>query len=81
MTANSDEERHKSKMEKRKAVQDAEVAHELLQRAEGRERDLYATQALRLGVLALRQASGALIQLKAACIRLRIPMMSAGHSD
>jgi hypothetical protein len=41
-------------------VSDAEVAHELLLRAEGRERDEFARQALRLGVLALRQASGAL---------------------
>jgi hypothetical protein len=41
-------------------VTDAEVAHELAQRTEGRDRDDYARQALRLGVLALRQASGAL---------------------
>ncbi len=41
-------------------VTDPEVAHELVQRTEGRERDEYARGALRLGVLALRQASGAL---------------------
>jgi hypothetical protein len=41
-------------------VADPEVAHELFQRKEGRDRDEYATSALRLGVLALRQASGAL---------------------
>ncbi|MGH7297796.1 MAG: hypothetical protein ACRELB_22850, partial [Polyangiaceae bacterium] len=41
-------------------VTDPEVAHELGVRTEGRERDEYARQALRLGVLALRQASGAL---------------------
>jgi cob(I)alamin adenosyltransferase len=32
MTANSDEERHKSKMEKRKAVQDAEVASKTIEK-------------------------------------------------
>src|SRR5579859_1607011 len=41
-------------------ITDPEVAHELGQRVEGREREEYARQALRLGVLALRQASGAL---------------------
>jgi hypothetical protein len=41
-------------------VTDPEVGHELAQRTEGRKRDAYATGALRLGVLALRQASGAL---------------------
>jgi len=41
-------------------VRDPEVASELAQRMEGRERDEYAASALRLGVLALRQASGAL---------------------
>jgi hypothetical protein len=41
-------------------VSDPEVAHELAQRREGRERDDFASSALRLGVLALRQASGAL---------------------
>lgn len=41
-------------------VTDPEVAHELAQRIEGRERDEFAGGALRLGVLALRQASGAL---------------------
>jgi hypothetical protein len=41
-------------------VTDPEVAHELAQRDEGRERDEFATGALRLGVLALRQATGAL---------------------
>mgnify|MGYP001300223033 CR=1 FL=1 len=41
-------------------VSDPEVAHELAQRREGRERDDYASSALRLGVLALRQAIGAL---------------------
>lgn len=41
-------------------VRDPEVALELGQRTEGRERDEYACSALRLGVLALRQASGAL---------------------
>ena len=41
-------------------VRDPEVARELAVRAEGRERDEYAGSALRLGVLALRQASGAL---------------------
>jgi hypothetical protein len=40
-------------------ITDAEVAHELVQRTEGRDRDEYARQALRLGVLALRHASGA----------------------
>jgi hypothetical protein len=42
------------------AISDPEVAHELVQRAEGPERDTFAKQALRLGVIALRQASGAL---------------------
>jgi hypothetical protein len=41
-------------------VTDPEVAHELVQRHEGRERDEFASGALRLGVIALRQASGAL---------------------
>jgi hypothetical protein len=41
-------------------VRDPEVAYELAQRTEGRERDEYTAGALRLGVLALRQASGAL---------------------
>jgi hypothetical protein len=41
-------------------VTDPEVAHELAQHAPGNERDAYAKHALRLGVLALRQASGAL---------------------
>ena len=41
-------------------ITDPEVAHELVQRSVGRERDEYARQALRLGVLALRTASGAL---------------------
>jgi hypothetical protein len=41
-------------------VTDAEVTHELSLRPEGRDRDEFARQALRLGVLSLRQASGAL---------------------
>ena len=41
-------------------VTDPEVAREVAERTEGRERDGYALGALRLGVLALRQASGAL---------------------
>jgi hypothetical protein len=41
-------------------VTDPEVAHELSLRTEGRERDDFTLQALRLGVLALRHASGAL---------------------
>jgi hypothetical protein len=41
-------------------VTDAEVTRELSLRPEGRDRDEYARQALRLGVLALRQAAGAL---------------------
>ncbi|MGO9838305.1 MAG: hypothetical protein ACLP1X_29345 [Polyangiaceae bacterium] len=41
-------------------VTDPEVAHELVQRNEGRERDEFAGGALRLGVIALRQANGAL---------------------
>jgi hypothetical protein len=41
-------------------ITDPEAAHELALRPEGRERDEYACQALRLGVLAFRQASGAL---------------------
>jgi hypothetical protein len=40
-------------------ITDAEVAHELGQREEGPEREAFAKQALRIGVLALRQASGA----------------------
>jgi len=39
-------------------VTDAEVIAELCQRAEGRDRDDYALSALRLGVLALKQARG-----------------------
>ena len=39
-------------------VTDAEVIAELCQRVEGRERDDYALSALRLGVLALKQARG-----------------------
>ena len=42
------------------SISDPEVVHELTQRTEGADRDTYAKQALRLGVLALRQASGAL---------------------
>jgi hypothetical protein len=41
-------------------VTDPEVVHELVQKPEGESRDVYARQALRLGVLAIRQASGAL---------------------
>lgn len=41
-------------------ISDPEVVHELGQREEGPERDAFARQALRIGVLALRQASGAL---------------------
>src|SRR5215475_1616531 len=41
-------------------VSDPEVVHELSLRPEGRERDDFARQSLRLGVLAMRQASGAL---------------------
>jgi hypothetical protein len=40
------------------AVTDQEVIRELCQQAEGRERDDYALSALRLGVLALKQARG-----------------------
>lgn len=39
-------------------VTDAEVIAELCQRAEGQERDQYAISALRLGVLAMKQARG-----------------------
>jgi hypothetical protein len=41
-------------------VTEPEVVVELRQRAEGPDRDAFARQALRIGVLALRQASGAL---------------------
>ncbi len=41
-------------------ITDPEVAHELLLRDEGAARESLAKQALRIGVLALRQASGAL---------------------
>jgi hypothetical protein len=41
-------------------ITDPEVAHELGQHEEGQPRDTFARQALRIGVLALRQASGAL---------------------
>jgi hypothetical protein len=41
-------------------VTDPEVVHELVQQTEGESRDVYARHALRLGVLALRQASGGL---------------------
>lgn len=41
-------------------VTDPEVAHELELRPDESERETYAMQALRIGVLALRQASGAL---------------------
>jgi Restriction endonuclease len=41
-------------------ITDPEVAHELGQHEEGPARDGFASQALRIGVLALRQASGAL---------------------
>jgi hypothetical protein len=41
-------------------VTDPEVAHELLVREEGGERDDFARQALRLGVIAMRHASGAI---------------------
>jgi hypothetical protein len=41
-------------------ITDPEVAHALQQRDEGAERDAFARHALRIGVLALRQASGAL---------------------
>ena len=39
-------------------VTDQEVIQELLQREPGAERDHFATSALRVGVLAFRQASG-----------------------
>ena len=39
-------------------VTDQEVIQELLQREQGAERDHFATSALRVGVLAFRQASG-----------------------
>src|SRR5262249_33574982 len=39
-------------------VTDQEVIRELCQQAEGRERDDYALSALRLGILALKQARG-----------------------
>jgi hypothetical protein len=42
------------------SVSDPEVLHELERRDDGPARDAFATQALRLGVLALRQASGSL---------------------
>jgi hypothetical protein len=41
-------------------VTDPDTTHELEHRAEGPEREVFAVQALRIGVLALRQASGAL---------------------
>src|SRR3974390_2989462 len=41
-------------------ITDPEAAHELGQHDEGPPRDAFARQALRIGVLALRQASGAL---------------------
>jgi hypothetical protein len=41
-------------------VTDPEVVHELAQRLEGPEREGFAQQALRIGVLALRQANGTL---------------------
>jgi hypothetical protein len=41
-------------------ITDPLVAHELVQRPEGHERDGYAKEALRLGVIAIRQASGAI---------------------
>jgi len=41
-------------------ITDPEVAHALEQRDEGADRDAFARHALRIGVLALRQASGAL---------------------
>lgn len=42
------------------SLTDPEVVHELALREEGASRDGYAKQALRIGVLALRQASGSL---------------------
>jgi len=47
-------------MELRLVVRDPEVIAELSRRAEGAEREGYAAAALRLGVLAIRQAGGAL---------------------
>jgi hypothetical protein len=41
-------------------ITDPEVVHELGQRAEGPERDGYASHALRIGVMALRHANGTL---------------------
>jgi hypothetical protein len=41
-------------------ITDPDVVHEISQRHEGPERDGFAKQALRVGVLAVRQASGAL---------------------
>src|ERR1019366_4643714 len=41
-------------------VSDPEVIHELEKRDDGASREAFATQALRLGILALRQASGSL---------------------
>jgi hypothetical protein len=41
-------------------ITDPEVVHELGQHDEGRERDAFAKHALRIGVVALRHASGAL---------------------
>jgi hypothetical protein len=42
------------------SINDPEVTHELEQHDEGADREAFARQALRIGVLALRQASGAL---------------------
>src|SRR5579863_510177 len=41
-------------------ITDPEVAHELREHEEGPERDAFAKHALRIGVVALRHASGAL---------------------
>ena len=41
-------------------ISDPEVLHELEKRDEGPAREAFATQALRLGILSLRQASGSL---------------------
>lgn len=53
-------ESQNSHLEIRLVVTDPEIVTELLKHSEGEQRDLFALSSLRLGVLALRQASGML---------------------
>ncbi len=66
-------------------VRDPEVIAELVKRAEGPQREAFAQQALRLGVLAIRQASGALdtaaIQRAAERVLVEVDKLVTGNAN